>query len=460
MNSARRNPWFVGVVVALLTMAWAWRPIWNIDLFWHIAVGREIILHGIPDRDIFSAADPTLPWVSFQWGYEVLVAWLESVGGLGLVRLSHVVVLGVAMGTWVGVHHKHSASAASSALAALVLLVLFEDRLRFRPHLVELLFVVVLVPWIRTPRWGTHAAWMLLIAPIWANLHAVSALWWVVLVGVWALCLGRLVAWMVWMGGVVAMALAPGAIRGGWTAVISHREWPQEFVPELRGTWVYAQEGWWGWLVLGLVFAGVICAGQMVRSSAPRSAKLLVIGCSLASVLLARWAWLAAIPIVQCIGLFPRRLQWPMVGLLLMALMGRTGMRWSLADRLSDIEPGRFPEEACDLLEDKGLRLKADTTGSWAGYLLYRLHPPGTVLADGRLVFSEEVAGILTRRSQGDASTFDEVVGRYRTELLVWPAGELPPLSSERWKSIHTDPVAEVWMPSPSWKRLDQSKVK
>ena len=455
VSNAQRESVVVGVLVAVLTMAWAWRPIWNIDLFWHIAAGREIIAHGIPETDVFSAADNTRGWVSFQWGYEALMAWLDGVGGLGLVRFSHVLVLGLALGVWSSHHHKTSSSVVSSLLATLVLLVLFEDRLRFRPHLWELLFIVVLLPWVRSVRWGPHVAWMLLIAPVWANLHAVSAIWWVVLVAVWALCLGRRSGWLVWCGGIVAMALSPGAIRGGLAALSSHREWPQEFVPELRGTWAYVGEGWWGWLVLALVFLGVVSATLIARGEASPSEKLLGIGCALASVLLARWAWLASIPIVFLLGVVPARLKWCASAVLVLGLGARVGTRWTLMERFTDIEPGRFPEQACDVLVEKGLHLKTDTTGSWAGYLLYRLHPPATVLADGRLVFSEEVADILRRRGQGDASTFDEVAIRYKTEVLVWPAGDLPELAPDRWKSIYADGVAEIWLPSFAWKRLD-----
>jgi len=64
------------VVLGVLGALWAWRPIWNIDLFWHVAVGREVMDGGIPARDVFSAADANAPWTTFQWGYEVLVARL------------------------------------------------------------------------------------------------------------------------------------------------------------------------------------------------------------------------------------------------------------------------------------------------------------------------------------------------------------------------------------------------
>jgi hypothetical protein len=92
-----------------------------------------------------------------------------------------------------------------------------------------------------------------------------------------------------------------------------------------------------------------------------------------------------------------------------------------------------------------------DTTGAWAGFLLYCMPQGSRVLADGRLVFGEDVADLLRRRGEGQETTFDEAVGRFRVQALVWPTGELPELDPSRWRRVHSDPVAEVWIPSPSW---------
>jgi hypothetical protein len=121
------------------------------------------------------------------------------------------------------------------------------------------------------------------------------------------------------------------------------------------------------------------------------------------------------------------------------------------------LEPGRFPVEAADFLAQNDLRVPTDTDTAWTGYLLYRLHPGTRVLADGRLVFGDEVAELLLRRFSGDSGTFDEAVGRFHTLALVYPTGGLPPLDPSRWRLVHQDPIAEIWLPRPAWSLLDAS---
>ena len=69
------------------------RPVWDIDIFWHIAAGRAIAEAGaLPGTDIFGY-DPARIWVPFQWGYELLMAWMFDRGGWPAVRAFHAVVM-------------------------------------------------------------------------------------------------------------------------------------------------------------------------------------------------------------------------------------------------------------------------------------------------------------------------------------------------------------------------------
>ena len=440
---------FVGTVVVVT--AWAWRPMWDIDIFWHISVGREILDGGIPHTDLFSAAAPERPWTTFQWGYELLVALLEGRFGLGGVRLLHALVVGLALGFWVSWQRRITGSVALALASGVLLLWLFEDRLRVRPQVFELLFVVLLLPLVQQARSGSMALMGVVLAPLWANIHAVSSLWWLALYGAWAVGRSERRAWGIWLLGLLGILSAPGALPGLRNAFSSHAQWPSEFVPELGGSWVYLNGEMWGASLFLGVLAGLGCAVAIGRSEAGRSEKLLAAGCGLASLLLARWAWFAAIPLSLALVRFRPR------GLLVLAsvagvlLVTHVAPRWSLADRAEDLQRGSFPVEAADFLDQTGLRLPMDCPGRWAGYLLYRLHPPGRVLADGRLVFSEEVAELLRRRGQLDATTFDEAVDRFHTQLLVWPVGDLPPMDPSRWKRVYADEVAAVWLPSPAW---------
>ena len=108
-------------------------------------------------------------------------------------------------------------------------------------------------------------------------------------------------------------------------------------------------------------------------------------------------------------------------------------------------------------MQDQDLRVPLDTTSAWSGYLLYCLYPQGRVLADWRLVFGPQVSELLLARQAGDLSTFDTAVGVYGTQALVWPTANRPPLDESRWRLVHSDSLAQVWLPLPMWPRWQNS---
>ncbi|HET7901898.1 MAG TPA: hypothetical protein VFL59_11975 [Candidatus Nanopelagicales bacterium] len=98
---ARPVPWLaLAAVVALLAPLRAGMgPIRDIDSYWHLLVGREI-LDGAPVADAghgWSMAPVADTWVSAQWLAEVVLAKLEHVGGLHMLLVYRVVTLVAAM---------------------------------------------------------------------------------------------------------------------------------------------------------------------------------------------------------------------------------------------------------------------------------------------------------------------------------------------------------------------------
>ena len=440
------------MAVAVVVTTWALRPLWDIDLFWHVAVGRHILAGAIPRTDIFSAVQPEAPWTTFQWGYELLVAGVDRLAGLRGLQLLHAGVIGLAFGLLAAMLARWRGWLAALAVCGVGLL-LFEDRIRERPHVFELLFVVALLP-VVLERVRVHWAVLVGAVLLWSNLHAVSALWWVALMGVWTLRQLRGPAFRsrlaVLAGGTVAMLAVPATRRGLSGALLSHQAWPSELVPELRSTLAYADEGWWGFIVLGGVALGVLAALRL-----PREERLLGLGCALAACLMARWAWFAAIPLGLWLARMPARAHAVSVALVLVLIGARSGGRWAFAERFGEVlQPGTFPESACQAMAESGLALATDTTTQWSGYWLY-CNPGSTVPGDGRLVFPLEVAELVLRRGEGDLSTFDESVGRWHTVMHVCPTATAPPLDPSRWRMLHQDAVATVWLASPAWPLLE-----
>lgn len=430
------------LLIVALSFAWCVRPMWDIDVWWHVATGRLILAGGMPSTDVFSAAHPDAPWTTFQWGYEAGVAWIDGVFGLLGLRLVHAAAIAAGAGVlaW---------RSRQPWVIAAVFMLMFEDRVRERPHVIEPLFVALMLPLLRRERPGAAALGALFLAPIWANLHAVSALWWVALAGAAAVGARTREAVGVLVLGVLAILASPGALAGLTAALHSHAAWPVALVPELSPTWRYVDLGGWGVVMLLGVGVGGLAAISLWRTDAPLAERLAAVGCAIAAAALIRWAWLATIPVLLLLDHRPVRGAW--AALVVAPLLLHVGPRWTLAERAANVQAGRFPEAAVEFLADAGLRLPTDTMPEWTGYLLYRLHPPTTVLADGRMVFGDDVADLLLRRAASDAGSFDAAVGRFHTQVLVWRRGGLPPMEPTRWRQVYADEVAEVWLPEPAW---------
>ena len=146
---ADRRPWDVLLISGsfLVVLAWAWRPIWDIDLFWHVVVGRLILEGGVPSTDVLSAAGSHGPLDHHSVGLRG-----TRCGRRGHLRLAWTQGLACrALG-------RHTSGCSRACCAKLALRALFvwaswalpllmvEDRIRARPHLFELLFVVGLTP--------------------------------------------------------------------------------------------------------------------------------------------------------------------------------------------------------------------------------------------------------------------------------------------------------------------------
>ncbi len=102
-DAGRPVPWLLlaGVVALLLPVRVALGPTRDIDLYWHLLVGRDI-LSGTPIAEAgrgWSFATVPDTWVSTQWLAEVLFARLQSWGGLDALLVyrtaSYVAVLAV-----------------------------------------------------------------------------------------------------------------------------------------------------------------------------------------------------------------------------------------------------------------------------------------------------------------------------------------------------------------------------
>ena len=151
------------------------------DTFWQIRIGRQILAgHAIPTTDAFSWTAHGKPYFQNSWGFDVLLAVADRLGGLpavavlcALITLA-IVALALALARTLG------ASAAASAIAFFLALPLLTGWLSARPQLVDytaVLGLALLLRQIESGRGRSGAAALAgLLAVAWINLHAAALL--------------------------------------------------------------------------------------------------------------------------------------------------------------------------------------------------------------------------------------------------------------------------------------------
>ena len=494
------------VAIALFVLLFAGRPIWNIDLFWHMAAGEYIVSTGtLPTHDIFSAIDPERSWVTFQWGYEVLVYLAEQAGGLGAVRLLHTLVIVSAFGLmWWSCRRRLNLGPWVSIALTLLLIVLFGDRLRARPHIFNLLGWVLALPWlIRGPSKLDKGACLgvALTVGCWANLHAGGAL--IFLIAAATLPAGACALMLVqredgirdlkrsslWFASALIPALAsPLFIRGNLQALTTFSdhegvigEWQPSWhflsyvTPDRLGssglahllcglaptllaflliTTLWQQrtlsdraKGIEPWRAL-FVLAMVVLGHRSVRF-------VYVVAFGLAALApFIRWRWPSSRQYALAVVI--TGLAFASYGFNISAQHASLQSAMTRALDGEHLDTRRYPVSAADFLSASGFEGHIFCQTNWGGYQRWRLGPKTRLIADGRANFSsalaDDLAYVYDRSNLGapDAGPRREAIyGRYDVDIIVhqhpvWPSSYTPDPAS--YLRIFADARGEVWL--------------
>ena len=148
------------------------------DTGWHIRTGEWIVAnHGVPARDIFSFSRPGDPWYAWEWLSDVLLAWLNSRGGLAAVALFSILLIAVTSVLLFRLARRKS-NAIVALLVTMVAAAASSVHWLARPHLFTLLFAVLFLGALERVREGrTRLAGLpyLALLPaatiLWTNLH-------------------------------------------------------------------------------------------------------------------------------------------------------------------------------------------------------------------------------------------------------------------------------------------------
>lgn len=176
-----------GLIAACALMLGGLHPIYNNDVYGHMAAGREIVELGhVPAVDHFSfIADAPLPWRNHNWlSCLVFYALYELGGPNALIALTLLVLAltGAFLVARAGLDGERGACALV-ALWVVLAVPLVRFRFNIRPHLFGLLAAALLF-WAlgkiaaqprERPRWGLIAG-LALVQGLWLNLHGSSLL--------------------------------------------------------------------------------------------------------------------------------------------------------------------------------------------------------------------------------------------------------------------------------------------
>lgn len=165
--------WVAGAAVLLLAITV--QPFRDPDVWWHLALGRYIVEHGISAHEPFSFLPAANPWVHQQWLYEVVLYRVVGLGGDGLASLL-MGAASVAAVVIAALSVPRSARIPGAWLAAAMVLsgLVMSEVVGVRGQVITLLgTAVTLLVLTRWREGGTRALWALPpLFLIWVNLHA------------------------------------------------------------------------------------------------------------------------------------------------------------------------------------------------------------------------------------------------------------------------------------------------
>jgi hypothetical protein len=159
---------FAGAVIAVMLSAAIPLTQSDGDLFAHIALGREILVSGVPAR------------VTPAWGSAMLFALAHEFGGLPFIVAITALVSGIAHGLAALLLQHAGLSPRHAFLSAMVGLTLASSHWLARPHAFTLLGLSVVMTSLHTTR-GTARAALVPVFALWANLHGGWVFGWLVL---------------------------------------------------------------------------------------------------------------------------------------------------------------------------------------------------------------------------------------------------------------------------------------
>jgi hypothetical protein len=494
---------FVAILGVLLSTPLSVKLLGDAGIGWHVRTGQQILAtHAIPRVDSFSVSMQGRPWFAWEWLYDVVAGWLESVAGLnGVVWFTGVVIaatfawlfrLLVARGTDFFVTLGLTLLAASAGTIHFLA----------RPHVVSWLLTLawfgILVSEERG--WGARKRrlWMLpLLMVLWVNVHGGFLVGFVLLGIFWA---GAVWEWWtakearieevlqkfaaarrikdLTLVGVVCV-LTSLVNPYGWKLhehiyryltnrfLMDHIEEFQS--PNFHGI---AQKCFGLLILITLVAFGMptlLRKKREVRVGQPHVSEMLtVLFAVYAGLYASRNIPVAAMLLAMVVG--PRLNEIPFVREFSQRMAAvETGMRghvWAVSavvitflialnggrvgsNQVMDahFDPARMPVKAVDFLKQQKSDGPIFSPDYWGGYLIYRFYPEARVVVDDRHdLYGEEFFKSYLKMWRVEGG-WKEFLQDHPVQSLVLPQNAALTnalIENSKWKEVYRDETAVV----------------
>lgn len=164
-------------IVALFAFVVGLRKVDDFDTWWHLAAGRWIATHhAIPSTDTLSHTVRDHAWINLQWGFDLALYFLHSIGGPALLSMTGAVIF---LATVVLLMRMMSARVGAGIAAVMAVLVIAaaQERVTLRPELLSFLLLAAVL--FILDRGRSDDRWLPALVPVmilWANVHALFVL--------------------------------------------------------------------------------------------------------------------------------------------------------------------------------------------------------------------------------------------------------------------------------------------
>jgi len=226
-------------LVVITAFSAAFTLISNADFFWQLASGRWMLQHkSLLDFDPFSI-EPEGQWVNVHWLFQLLIAFLHSLAGYEILTVLKAVVSSAVFVIFAVSLRRH-AGPAWLIFSGLAMLTVMLGRLRLRPEIFSMCFIILTVSILDDARRRRHSRRLWLLTPImliWANMHGL----YVIGLGlIWSAALGDWLDGRLKRSGAQAGLLSKRAVLPllAGTAAVMVTPWPAETIIHPLRLWV------------------------------------------------------------------------------------------------------------------------------------------------------------------------------------------------------------------------------